>query len=87
MVSAGITEQRVKAAQEQQQQKKRASEMKGNRNKATSRFNSQLAFQRHLGVDSLPERGAAVVQRRHFGVDQTAAGMPLQRAGFPFLGG
>lgn len=49
------------------------------------RSDSQLAFQGHEGVYALPERRTAVVQRSHFGVDQTAAGVPLQRAGFPLL--
>lgn len=48
---------------------------------------SHLALQGHAGVDPLAQGGAAVVQRRHLGVDQAAAGVPLQRPAFAVLGG
>lgn len=49
------------------------------------RADSQLAFQGHGGVNTLPKRGAAVIQWSHFGIDQTATGVSLQRPCFPLL--
>lgn len=57
-----------------------------NDNRSALRSHSQLALQRHGRVYALSERGAAVVQRGHFGVNQAAAGVALQRARFPVLG-
>lgn len=57
-----------------------------NYSRAAPRSHSQLAFQRHGRVYALSQRGAAVLQRRHFGVNQTATGVPLQRARLSVLG-
>lgn len=57
-----------------------------NYNRSALRSHSQLALQRHGRVYALSERGAAVVQRGHFGVNQAAAGVSLQWPRFPILG-
>lgn len=54
---------------------------------AVGGHHSHLALQGHAGVDPLARGGAAVVQRRHLGVDKAAAGVPLQRSALGVLGG
>lgn len=46
---------------------------------------SQLALQRHGGVDALAQRRHALLHRTHLHVDQTAAGVALGRPRFPIF--
>lgn len=49
--------------------------------------NSQLALQRHGGVDALAHARAARVQRAHLSVDQAAAGVSLKRTRLQIFSG
>lgn len=46
---------------------------------------SQLALQRHGGVDALAQRRHTLLHRTHLHVDQTAAGVALGRPRFPIF--